>query len=203
MKNVNWYTSLIVLFLVVLLGSCSATREQEVEGDVNELRSWVNSQTNRMAERTEDDWKKTKEDFRRRTEELDQKQDKFSDRLKADYQQIKEDFRKKEEERSKMAERAPELEQWQQDLLGQYADKSAVNAGNVRLAYKTFMENVRSRQSTWGNEGWEMAKLVFEELNERHDALGEDVSTEDQVSIKAFQMEFTALETGDDLEKNE
>jgi small-conductance mechanosensitive channel len=185
-----------------LLGSCTATREQEVEGDVNELRSWVNSQTSQLAERTEEDWKKTKEDFKRRTEELDQKQDKFSDRLKADYQQIKEDFRKKEEERSKMAERAPELKQWEQDLLGQYADKSAVNAGNVRLAYRTFMDNVRARQSTWGDEGWEMAKLVFRELNERNDALGEDVSTEDQVSIKALQMEFTALETADDVDNN-
>jgi hypothetical protein len=64
------------------------------------------------------------------------------------------------------------------------------------------MDNVRAKKSAWGNEGWEMAKLVFKELNERHDALSEDVSTEDQVSIKALQMEFTALETADDVDNN-
>lgn len=188
----------IVFFLFAILSSCTATREQEVEGEVNEFRSWVNTQTSRLAERTEEDWKQTKEEFRQRTEELDRKQDKFSEKVKADYQQIKEDFKEREQEREMLAERKARTAEWERDLLGQYAERSAVNAGNVRQAYLTFMENVRARRGNWDDEDWEMAKLVMEELNQRKDAL-DDLPDDDEVKIKALQMEFIALETGEDL----
>lgn len=200
MKYLN-FSSMIALLLFVFV-SCTATREQEVEGEVNEFRSWVNMQTSRLSERTEEDWKQTKEEFRQRTAELDQKQDKLSDRLKADYQQIKEDFQERERERDQMAERRTQSMEWERELLGTYADAASVNAGNIRQAYITFLENVRSKRSNWDNEDWEMAKLVLEELNKRKDAVEGDISTEDEVKIKALQMEFTALETGDDLGGN-
>lgn len=188
----------IVFFLSVLLSSCTATREQEVEGEVNEFRSWVNTQTSRLAELTEEDWKQTKEDFRKRTEELDRKQDNFTDKVKADYQQIKADFKEREREHEMLAERKARTAEWERELLGQYAARSSVNAGNIRQAYLTFMENVRIRRSSWNDEDWEMAKLVMEELNERKEAL-DDLPDDDEVKIKALQMEFIALETGEDL----
>lgn len=188
----------IVFFLLAILSSCTATREQEVEGEVNEFRSWVNTQTSRLAERTEEDWKQTKQDFRKRTEELDRKQDKFSEKVKADYQQIKEDFKEREREREMLAERKARTAEWERDLLGQYAERSSVNAGNIRQAYLTFMENVRARRGTWDDEDWEMAKLVMEELNQRKDEL-DDLPDDDEVKIKALQMEFIALETEEDL----
>ena len=188
----------IVLFIFVILSSCTATREQEVEGEVNEFRSWVTTQTSRLAERTEEDWKQTKEDFRKRTQELDRKQDKFSEKVKADYQQIKEDFKEREREREVLAERRARTAEWERELLGQFAERSSVNAGNIRQAYLTFMENVRARHGTWDDEDWGMAKLVMEELNQRKDEL-DGLPDEDEVKIKALQMEFIALETGEDL----
>jgi chromosome segregation ATPase len=186
-----------VLFLCVVMGSCTATREQEIEGDVNEFRSWVNSQTNKLEERTEEDWKNTKADFRRRTEELDQKQERFSARLRADYQQIKEDFRTRERERDSLSNRQARLSQWERDLLGQYANGASISAGNIQLAYSTFIDNVRARYKTWDNEDWEMAELVLEELNQRKEAF-EGMADEAEVRIKAMQMEFVALRSGVD-----
>jgi small-conductance mechanosensitive channel len=186
-----------VLFLCVVMGSCTATREQEIEGDVNEFRSWVNSQTNKLEERTEEDWKNTKSDFRRRTEELDQKQERFSARLKADYQQIKEDFKAREQERDSLSNRQARLSQWERDLLGQYANGASITAGNIQLAYSTFIDNVRARHKTWDNEDWEMAELVLEELNQRKEAF-DGMADEAEVRIKAMQMEFEALRAGID-----
>lgn len=195
MKN-NWIkTYAFVLFLFVVLSGCTATREQEIEGDVNEFRSWANMQTSRLEERTEEDWKNTKEEFRRRTSELDRQQDKFSEKIKADYQQIKEDFKARERERDKLSEQYSGLEQWRQDLLGQYASPAAVNAQNVKRVYVIFMDNVRAMHTTWGEQEWEKAGLVLEELNRRKDAFDE-LADEDEVQIKALQMEFTALQAG-------
>lgn len=193
---------LLLVLLSYGFSGCTATREQEAEGDLNEFRSWVNTQTNNVAERTEEDWQRTKADFQRRTAELDQKQNKFSDKLKADYEELKAEFRKRDEERGRVAERRSELSKWEKDLLGTYADMATINAENVHQAYVTFMDNVRSRREVWDNEDWEMAKMVLEELNDRKDEINDEITTEDEVKIKALQMEFTALETGNDADGN-
>ncbi|WP_299701079.1 hypothetical protein [uncultured Pontibacter sp.] len=185
-----------VLFLSLMMGACTATREQEIEGDVNEFRSWVNAQTNKLEERTEEDWKNTKADFQRRTEELDQKQERFSDKLKSDYQQIKEDFKARERERDRLSNRNERLDQWERDLLGQYANGASISAGNIQMAYSTFLENVRARHRTWEKDDWEMAELVLEELNQRKEAF-DGMADEAEVRIKAMQMEFAALKAGE------
>lgn len=185
--------TVIALFILLAFSACTATREQEIEGDVNEFRSWVNTQTNKLEERTEDDWKRTKQDFRRRTEELDRKQDRFSERVRADYQQIKEDFKKREQERDSMADKQSRLAKWEGDLLGQYANGASMNAANVEEAYKNFMSNVRARYKTWNQNDWEMANLVLEELNQRKTAF-DDLSDETEVRIKAMQMEFVTMQ---------
>jgi hypothetical protein len=182
-----------VLFLSVLVSACTATREQEVEGDVNEFRSWVNAQTTQLAERTEEDWKSTKADFRRRTEELDRKQDRFSDRIKSDYQQIKADFKARELERDRLSER-------QRELLGEFAPRSAVTSVNVKRAYVTFMDNVRDRHVHWEQDDWEMADMVLNELDKRK-ASFDELADEDEVQIKALKMEFEALKAGVETEE--
>lgn len=190
LSNVRF--GVFVLFFLIILGSCTATREQEIEGDVNEFRSWVNTQTNKLEERTEDDWKRTKEDFRRRTEELDRKQDRFSERVRADYQQIKEDFKARERERDNVAGKQARLDKWERDLLGQYANGTSMSANNVEEAYKNFMSNVRARHKSWDQDEWEMAHLVLEELNQRKAAFDE-LPDEAEVRIKAMQMEFVTM----------
>lgn len=180
------------LLFVLALTACTATREQEIEGDVNEFRSWVNMQTDKLEERTEADWKQAKEDFRRRTAELDRKQEGFSDRLRADYRQIKEDFKARERQRDKTAVQPAQLHKWERDLLGQYANGTSLSAGNVEEAYKNLMSNMRALHKNWDASDWEMAGLVLEELNERKAAFGE-LPDEAEVRIKAMQMEFVTM----------
>lgn len=182
----------MVLLVSLMMSACTATREQEIEGDVNEFRSWVNAQTNKLEERTEEDWKKTKEDFKQRTEELDRKQENFSEKLRADYQQIKADFKAREKERDSMANREAQLTKWERDLLGQYANGTALSAANIEQAYQNFMSNVRARNKNWGQQDWEMADAVLEELNQRKEAFDE-LPDETEVRIKTLQMEFAAL----------
>ncbi|MDO6391125.1 hypothetical protein Q4E40_13380 [Pontibacter sp. BT731] len=174
------------------MSACTATREQEIEGDVNEFRSWVNAQTNKLEERTEEDWKKTKEDFKQRTAELDRKQEGFSEKLRADYQQIKADFKAREVERDSLANNEAQLTKWERDLLGQYANGTALTEANIEQAYQNFMSNVRARNKNWQQRDWEMAAAVLEELNQRKEAF-EELPDETEVRIKALQMEFAAL----------
>ena len=189
-QHIRW--SVFVLFISLLMGACTTTREQEIDGDVNEFRSWVNSQTSKLEERTEEDWKRTKEDFKQRTEELDRKQERFSDKLRADYQQIKADFQAREKERDSLANKEALLSKWERDLLGQYANGTALNAANVEQAYQNFMSNVRARNKNWDKQDWEMAASVLEELNQRKETFDE-LPDETEVRIKTIQMEFAAL----------
>ena len=188
--QVRW--AAFVFFVALFLSACTTTREQEIEGDVNEFRSWVNAQTNKLEERTEEDWKQTKEDFRKRTEELDRKQENFSEKLRADYQQIKADFKAREKERDSLATSEEELSKWERDLLGQYANGTALSEANIEQAYQNFMSNVRARSKNWKQQDWEMAAAVLEELDQRKAAFDE-LPDETEVRIKTLQMEFAAL----------
>lgn len=190
-----------ILYIAVLLSACSASKEAEVEDELGDFRSWVSQATANVADRTEDDWKRAKDDFATRTQELDQKQETFSDELKQEYQQLKEEFSNADKEYERSL-RAARLAEWEQKLLGTYADKSTITGANLRQVYIDFLENVRTQRSSWTDEDWEMAKMVLESLNARKDEVDEGLPTDDEVKIKALQMEFRTLETAGDLGGN-
>ncbi|MFD2247668.1 DUF6565 domain-containing protein [Pontibacter ruber] len=198
----NYINSLFGLFLLMnfVLISCSASREQEVEGDLNEFRSWVNTQTANIADRTEEDWQRTKDDFKYRTQELDEKQEKFSDDAKEEYKQLKQRFNEADEERARTREQRTALENWKKELLGAYADTSTITAANVREVYILFMENVRSKHKNWSSQDWDMADMVFDELGKRKEQVDDELPGDDEVKIKALQMEYRTLETAGDVE---
>lgn len=201
MKYVTLYLFGLFFCAATLLSSCSASKEAEVEDELGDFRNWITQTTANISAQTEEDWKRAKDDFATRTQELDQKQEGFSEELKQEYQQLKDEFNnadKKYEE----SRRAARLAEWEQKLLGTYADKTTITRENVRQVYITFMENVRSLRSTWTDEDWEMAKMVMKSLNDRKDEVDEDLPTDDEVKIKALQMEFTTLETGGDMGVN-
>lgn len=172
-----------------------------MEDELSDFRAWVSSTTSNIAERTEEDWQRAKDDFRMRTQELDQKQEHFTDELKQDYQQLKQEFRQADE-RYEQSRQQRSVEEWERSLLGRWADMATINETNVREAYITFMENVREKRSGWSNEDWEMAKRVLESLNERKSQITGDIPTDDEVKIKALQMEFRTLETAADVGGN-
>lgn len=199
-KKLYYFITLLCL-LSWSFSSCTVSREREVEDEMSEFRSWVNDQAATIADRTEQDWERAKADFRVRTQELDQRQDNFSAELKQEYQQLKDDFKDLEEERVKRR-RALKIAEWEANLLGSFADKSTITGENLKQVYVQFMENVRSREGNWTDEDWEMAKMVLEQLNERKEEVDDNISTEDEVSIKALQMEFRTLEIANDAGVN-
>jgi len=192
---------LAILYMLVILGACSASKEAEVNDELGDFRNWISQTTSNVAERTEEDWKRAKSDFATRTQELDVKQENFTDELKQEYQQLKDEFNNADKEYEE-ARRSARLTEWEQKLLGSYADKSTITQANVRQVYITFLENVRSQRSSWTDEDWEMAKMVLKSLNDRKDEVDDGLPTDDEVKIKALQMEFRALETGGDLGGN-
>ena len=195
------FNLLSILFVVALLSACSASKETEVEDELGDFRTWVSQTTSNIGDRTEDDWKRAKSDFSTRTQELDQKQETFTDELKQEYQQLKDEFNNADKAYEE-GRRAARLTEWEQKLLGSYADKTTITSANVRQVYIAFLESVRSQRSTWTDEDWEMAKMVMKSLNDRKEEVDEDLPTDDEVKIKALQMEFRTLETGGDLGGN-
>ncbi|MEJ8755716.1 hypothetical protein WG947_01800 [Pontibacter sp. H259] len=192
---------LSILFMMVILGACSASKETEVEDELGDFRNWISQTTTNVADRTEEDWKRAKNDFATRTQELDVKQENFSDEVKQEYQQLKDQFNNADKEYEE-ARHTAMMAEWEQKLLGSYADKSTITQQNVRQVYISFLENVRNQRSTWTDQDWEMAKMVLNSLNERKDEVDEGLPADDEVKIKALQMEFRALETGGDLGGN-
>ncbi|WP_162426929.1 hypothetical protein [Pontibacter pudoricolor] len=201
MKRITLYLFGLLFIASTVLSSCSASKEAEVEDELGDFRNWVSQTTSNVADRTEEDWKRAKADFATRTQELDVKQEGFSDELKQDYQKLKEDFNKADKE-YETTRRAARLAEWEQKLLGTYADKATITQGNVRQVYITFLENVRKQHGSWTNQDWEMVKMVLNSLNERKDEVDEGLNTDDEVKIKALQMEFRTLETAGDLGGN-
>ncbi|WP_299759637.1 hypothetical protein [uncultured Pontibacter sp.] len=198
MKSIFQILSAILISVALLASGCSATKEQQMEDDLADFRSWVSNATSNVADRTEEDWKRAREDFNMRTQELDQKEDQFTDELKQDYQSLKREFQEADEEYQKNMEE-PGIAEWERGLLDRWADFATINENTVRDAYITFMENVRAKKSNWDNQDWEMAKRVLEELNERKDQIEGNIPTETEVKIKALQMEFRTLETAADI----
>ncbi|WP_439883125.1 hypothetical protein ACSX1A_08120 [Pontibacter sp. MBLB2868] len=200
-KKISLWISML-LFLAVL-GACSGTKETEtgVGDELNDFRSWVNTTTANIADKTEEDWKQAKQDFSRHTSELDQKQENFTDEVKQEYQQLKNKFTDADEMYMRSHQDSM-MSEWERNLLGNWADLSTINETNVREAYITFMENVRAQKSNWTDKDWEKAKMVMEKLNQRKSEITGNIPTDTEVKIKALQMEFRTLETAADVGDN-
>lgn len=197
-RELKIYSILMLFLSAVAICSCTTTREQEVEDELGEFRTWVSQETSQLANRTEEDWERTKQDFRMRTQELDQKEDEFTEELRAEYQQLKQEFSQADESYEGIRSEALKAE-WERNLLGSWADMNTIDATNIRDVYIAFMKNVRERRENWTDADWEMTKMVMEELNERKSEIDANIDTETEVKIKALQMEFLTLETAADV----
>ncbi|WP_299756430.1 hypothetical protein [uncultured Pontibacter sp.] len=87
----------------------------------------------------------------------------------------------------------------QQELLGEFANMSAISAANTRQAYITFMENVRAKKDNWADQDWQNAKNVLERLNAHKETVEKELGTDDKGKIKLLQAEFRSLETKADI----
>ncbi len=83
----------------------------------------------------------------------------------------------------------------QQELLGQYADINALTATNLRQAYITLLENVRSKHATWTDQDWAKAQAVVNKLDAKKNTLEKQLGVDDKGKIKLLQGELRTLET--------
>ncbi len=190
----------IFLFVCFTVSGCFVSRDQEPEGGVAAFSSWVQAHAARIEDRTEAEWQQAREDFRFRTEVLDQKLGELSREDVQAYKQHKERFERLDAEFEQLAEKRKLLAPWKEDLLGSYADMAVVNEGNVAEVYRFFLLNVREKHVEWNENAWRMATLVLQDLNKRKSRLDAELPSEDEVKIKALQMEFAAIEAAGETE---
>ena len=82
----------------------------------------------------------------------------------------------------------------EKELLGPYHDIKSLTTGNIAHAYITFIENARTRQSTWAEEDWRQAKVVMQKLDSRANSMGRMLKVADRSHIRAVQDEFRGME---------
>ncbi|GAA4390945.1 hypothetical protein [Hymenobacter koreensis] len=86
-----------------------------------------------------------------------------------------------------------------QELLGTSAEVEQLTAQTIEPAYTQLLRNTRDKRRTWTQRDWDYATAVFRRLNDRYRAVRLDLPARNELRIKALQAEFTALETGRDL----
>ncbi|GAB2961947.1 hypothetical protein GCM10027048_32790 [Hymenobacter coalescens] len=86
-----------------------------------------------------------------------------------------------------------------QELLGAYAGIERLSVENLEPAYTQLLRQTRDKRRTWSQRDWDYATAVFRRLNARYRAIRLDLPGRQELRIKALQAEFTALETGRDL----
>ena len=91
------------------------------------------------------------------------------------------------------------VKQWQQELLGEYAEVNKLTATNLRQAYITLLESARAKQSTWNDQDWKKVHAVINQLDARKNSLSKQLGADDKAKIKLLQGELRALETKGDV----
>ncbi|WP_250431587.1 hypothetical protein [Pontibacter ruber] len=90
--------------------------------------------------------------------------------------------------------------QWQQELLGQYANVNALTATNLRQAYITLLESARAKQNEWNDQEWKKVQAVMNKLDAKKNSLNKQLGADDKAKIKVLQGELRALEGKGDIE---
>ncbi|MBB6612778.1 hypothetical protein H7F15_17180 [Pontibacter sp. Tf4] len=88
---------------------------------------------------------------------------------------------------------------FEKELLGPYADINKIPAADLRAAYITLLESVRSRSDNWTNAEWNKAQAVMKKLDARKKVVEKDLETDDKAKIKLLHAELRALETKKDI----
>ncbi|MFD2514655.1 hypothetical protein ACFSRY_12335 [Pontibacter locisalis] len=86
-----------------------------------------------------------------------------------------------------------EARRMKKELLGSYHETNLLTTDNISHAYLIFMENVRSKQSSWGNSEWELAQETMNQLNARFTSIYSILRVSDKARIKVVQTEFKKL----------
>ena len=218
-----YFTSLC---LVCLLSSCEGRRDVEdtevvtvdtaeedtamvvksgktAEEQLEEFRGWLNRQSEKGDTAIRSNWPKVKEELRQRNAQLEQNFDSLSEKSQEEYKDLRKRYERweaRQERRQQQPLETAKLQTFQEQLLREYSNVKNINAGNIREAYLTFMGTVRAKRRNWSQDDWDYVDHVYARLNDRRGQLEGQISTGDNLKIRALQAEYLALEGSADTQ---
>lgn len=92
------------------------------------------------------------------------------------------------------------LRQLETELLGPIYI-SAITPDKMLQAYTTFVSKVKAKNKTWTASDWNNADAIMEKLNYRRNLLEHKIATSELIKIKALQIQYRTLETGQDAKE--
>jgi hypothetical protein len=223
MKNLffNTLKYTAALFLGLFLWSCEGNRTAEnteeitvdvpdrqdtarvertgrtIDERLESMRGWMNEKVERGDTSINREMPQIKEDFRRRTAEIEQNLDSLSADSKAEYARLKQRYERwenRQERRQGTPLDAAELQVWQQQLLREFDNIDAITPQNIREAYLTFMGVVRAKRQNWTQNDWDYVDNVYGRLNQRRRQIEGQMANSDKLKIRALQAEYLSIE---------
>ncbi|MFT2008792.1 hypothetical protein ACMA1I_08975 [Pontibacter sp. 13R65] len=186
-----------VLLCLLVLSGCALTKEQQLKRDYQDFKAWIANQEEQPEIQTNESWQINNAAYKAKTAHLDQQLHKLPVEQQQEYKQLKQQYEEVHEAQARIRLK----DKWRNDLLEDAADTSNITSESLWQAYATFMSNVRLRCKKWEEQDWKMANEVYQELTKRQEEVYAGVTTEDQVRIKALQMEYYALRTSAEEEE--
>ncbi|MBJ6143105.1 hypothetical protein [Hymenobacter sp. BT559] len=84
-----------------------------------------------------------------------------------------------------------------QELLGSYATKiNTLTPATIGGAYGQLLRATRARRATWQLRDWDYAQAAYQRLNAQLARVRLDLPAREEIRIRAWQAEFTALRAG-------
>ncbi|MFD1873778.1 hypothetical protein [Hymenobacter bucti] len=84
-----------------------------------------------------------------------------------------------------------------QELLGSYNTKvSSLTPATIAGAYGQLLRATRAHRATWQLRDWDYAQAAYQRLNAQLARVRLDLPAREEVRIRAWQAEFTALRAG-------
>jgi len=84
-----------------------------------------------------------------------------------------------------------------QDLLGSYATKvNTLTPATIAGAYGQLLRATRARRAAWQLRDWDYAQATYQRLNAQLARVRLDLPAREEIRIRAWQAEFTALRAG-------
>lgn len=212
---------MMMLILGMLLWSCEGNRTAEnteeitvdvpdrqdtarvertgrtVDERLESLRGWMNEKVEQGDTAIQREMPQIKEDFRRRSAEIEQNLDSLSADSKAEYARLKQRYERwesRQERRQNTPLDAEELQKWREQLLREFDMVESISPQNVREAYLTFMGVVRAKRQNWTQSDWDYVDNVYGQLNQRRRQIEGQMSNSDRLKVRALQAEYLTLE---------
>ncbi|SIT85253.1 DUF6565 domain-containing protein [Pontibacter indicus] len=167
------------------------------------LRGWMNEKVERGDTAIQREMPGIKEDFRKRSAEIEENLDSLSADSKAEYARLKERYERwenRQERRLSTPLDRAELDQWEEQLLREFKDTESIAPQDMREAYLTFMGVIRAKRRNWTQHDWDYVDNVYGQLNQRRGQVENQLSNSDKLKIRALQAEYLTLEGAADAQ---